>query len=181
MGRLSFLVLLTGVGLMALAPQTPDKRQQALRVFRNLYADVRWQLETPIAVELTGDGETDLAIQGSYGPDLAVAVIVGPIGPLSQMLKMMWRVADDPASSDCLRSPAPKLATEPVALPIDLWGCVNHEAPAEFCSGVRETDAWLREAGAQGMLGLRVTGAGCDEVHFHWNPRSKRFDYWIAR
>ena len=31
------------------------------------------------------------------------------------------------------------------------------------------------------MQGLLVTGVNCEDVHLHWNPQSKQFDYWTAK
>jgi len=171
------VVLIAAVGFLV-APKAPDPRQQALRVFRARYVEVLWQLERPIVAELTGDGEADLAVQGSRGPDFALGVIVGPIGPLSPMLSMVWPAAGNPVSSDCVRSVAPVLATESVALPSDLWGCLSQDAPTEFCAGVRQLQTWLRDAAARGMQGLLVTGNGCEELHLYWNPQSKQLDHW---
>ena len=171
------VVMTAAVGFLA-APKPPDPRQQALRVFRARYAEVRWQLERPIFAELTGDGEADMALQGKRGHDFALGVIVGPIGPLSPMLSVVWPVAGNPVSSDCVRSVAPVLVTESVALPSDLWGCLSQDAPAEFCASVRQLETWVRDAAARGMQGLRVTGDGCEETHFYWNPQSKQFDHW---
>jgi hypothetical protein len=141
---------------------------------------VLWQLERPVTAELTGDGEADLAITGKRGADFVVGVIVGPVGPLSEMLRMTWPVVDLLASADCSRSGTPALALESVTLPSDLWGCL-HDAPSEFCNRVLELEAWLRDAGARGMQGLRVTGVNCEDVHLHWNPQTKHFDYWTAK
>jgi hypothetical protein len=176
-------VLLAGLTIGAVAaPKAPDAKQQALRILRLRYPDVRWQLDHPVTADFTGDGEGDLALQGARGRDFAVGVIVGPIGPLSTMLSMVWPAAGNPVSSDCVNNAAPLLIAEAVSLPSDLWGCLEagEKAPSEFCVSVRDLDAWVRDATARGLRGLRVTGDGCDELHLYWNPENKQFDYWRA-
>jgi hypothetical protein len=162
------------------APKAPDAKQQALRIFGLRYPEVRWQLERPLAADFTGDGEADLALQGARGRDFAVGVIVGPIGPLSTTLSMVWPAAANPTSSDCVNNAAPLLITEGVSLPPGLWGCPGEQAAAEFCASVGELEAWIRDAAARGVQGLRVTGDSCDELHLYWNPQSQQFDHWRA-
>ena len=123
MQGLSAGVLLAGLTISTVAaPKLPDLKQQALRILRLSHPDVRWQLERPLTAEFTGDGEDDLAVQGTRGADFAVGVIVGPIGPLSRMLNMVWPAAGDLKSSDCENNAAPLLVAEAVTLPADLWG-----------------------------------------------------------
>jgi hypothetical protein len=96
------------------------------------------------------------------------------------MLNMVWPAAGDLKSSDCENNAAPLLIAEAVTLPADLWGCTGEQSPAEFCASVRELEAWVRDAAARGVQGLRVTGDGCDELHLYWNRQNKQFDYWKA-
>ena len=182
MRTLGGAVLLGALGASTLAAaKLPDLREQALRIFRLRYSGVRWQVERPIAADFTGDGEADLVLQGNLERGFAVGVIVGPIGPLSQTRSLQWHARGEDTSSDCVTSAAPVLTVEVPTLPADLWGCVGHEAPDEFCAKVKKTDAWLRDVAARGTRGLRVTGEGCDELHLYWNPQSKTFDDWKAK
>jgi hypothetical protein len=181
MQRLWAGALLAGLTISAVAaPKLPDLKQQALRILRLRHREVRWQLERPLTADFTGDGEDDLAVQGTRGGDFAVGVIVGPIGPLSSMLILVWPAAGNPMSSDCENNAAPLLVAEAVTLPADLWGCPGEQPPAEFCASVRELEAWVREAAARGVKGLRVTGDSCDELHLYWNRQNKQFDSWKA-
>src|SRR4029450_6300484 len=151
-------------------------RQRALGAVASSYSDVSWYIERALDVELTDDGESDLAVPGRRGEDFAVAVVIGPIGPQSQILRMMWLRAGAEGARDCARGSTAALVAERPALPADLWGCVQ-DAADEFCIGVRNREAWLHQATVRGMRGLRVSGdAGCTEVHLYWNPDAKQFD-----
>jgi hypothetical protein len=96
------------------------------------------------------------------------------------MLNMLWPAAGNLMSSDCENNAAPLLIAEAVTLPADLWGCTGEQSPAEFCASVRELEAWVRDAAARGVKGLRITGDSCDELHLYWNRQNKQFDYWKA-
>ena len=177
------LVVLLGVfGVSAAAvTKPPDLKEQALRIFRLKYPGVHWQVERLITADFTGDGEADLALQGNRERDFAVGVIVGPIGPLSLMRTLRWHPKEEDPSSDCVTSAAPVLIAEVPTLPADLWGCVGDKSPDEFCTSVRKTEAWLRDAAARGTKGLRVTGDGCEELHLYWSPPGKTFADWKAK
>jgi len=169
------------VGLVLRGPQLPIERERALGALAHNYPDVRWQVQGAIDAELTNDGEADLAVAGRRGDDFAVAIIIGPVGSQSRMQRTMWLHDGAGGSRDCARSSAATLAEEPPTLPADLWGCVNPQANDDFCVNVRRREAWLREAAARGMRGLRVLGeVGCTVVHLYWNPEAKQFDQWQA-
>ena len=169
------------VALVLGEPPLLIDRERTLGVLAHNYPDVRWQVQSAIDAELTDDGESDLAVAGRRGDAFAVAVILAPIGPQSRMLRMMWLRDGAEASRDCARGKATVLTAEAPTLPTDLWGCLNQQGSDEFCAKVRLQEAWLREAAARGMRGLRVSGeSGCTEVHLYWNPEAKQFDQWQA-
>jgi hypothetical protein len=158
----------------AMKAPPPSDEEQAVRILRLSHMSFTWSAASKVSADLTGDGVPEVAMAATSPKQLAVGIILGPVGPLSKMLVLSW-AAELLGGPSCVSTM--KLEMEDPRLPPNLWGCPD-EDQSYFCRDTRELAAQLATAASQGMKAVVFRGEGCHPVHAIWDKRTDHLGWW---
>lgn len=147
--------------LGAEVPRLSPERTAALRLKQH-FSSYAWDLEGAVRGDFNRDGWPDLALLGSTAADVKVAVFFGPIQGMSPLAVQAFSV--DASKADGICALPARLEPELQDYPADPSG-----------GGARE--GYVMDSAA---TGLRLSAEACAPIHFYWNGRSKRLEWWRA-
>lgn len=170
MTRGSLVVLLT----LAMTRARPSEEEQALRILHLVHRDLAWSPASRVSQDLTGDGVPEVALPGSSPKQLALGIIIGPVGPRSKMMVLSW---SDELVGGVACASRMTLEVEDPHLPADLWGCAATDT-SPFCADNRALAAALAAASARGTKAVSFRAPGCPSVHAYWDARTENLGWW---
>lgn len=160
------LVLLTA-GEPAARPETPA--QIAVRLASRQFPRAKWRLAELRSADFTYDGTPDLALLGTDGQALVLAVVEGPVTGRSRVLSLRFPAGAAGAGAICGDPAAAQANTEPPAA-----RCAPGQAD---CGQVQQLVAEGADAGGLGLVLIHFRETGyCQGIHVHYD--GSKLSWW---
>ncbi len=129
-----------------------------LRAVEAYAPDVKWQAISELAADLDCDGRPDHALLGRHSGNVYVGVVLS-----SERKPQVLGFAVDPGIQNAI-------CAEPAVLSVE---SLDYDPPEEMGS--------IAVAGfrrSKRCKGLRLEGGECDSIHFFWNHKTRRLEWW---
>lgn len=148
------------LGLALATARLPAQDALLLPILCQASAEAAWDLEHALRVDLDGDGQADLVVQGRTPDRLLVAALTLPMGMGSKAQVIPFTF--DPKRPTGLCSEHPVL--EPESLDFD-----PEKTP------VGELPGFTRSKAAKG---IKVVHGTCAPYHLYWDRQARDLKYW---
>jgi hypothetical protein len=149
-----FVLIASLVGVGVASAQSKD----GLRVLATARPEVRWSAATGLKGDFDCDGQPDQAFLGRAGGRVYVGVVRS-----GHRMPEILDFAVNPGVQEAI-------CAEPAVLRIESLDYDPAKAVGEI-PGFRRSKT---------CKGLRLEGGECDSVHFFWNHKTKRLEWWRA-
>ena len=143
--------------MLALAGGGEAHSPAPLRAVVAYAPDVKWESISELAADLDCDGRPDRALLGRHSGTIYVGVLLS-----SKREPQLFGFAVDPGIQNAI-------CAEPAVLTIESLDYDPKEEGVGPIAGFRRSKR---------CKGLRLEGGECDSIHFFWNHKTRRLEWW---